>query len=58
VAFKTDGAPMGVILSAALREAFEVRGIKPEERLDLLKVGPTAGRHRQALPRRALPTVP
>jgi translation initiation factor 4G len=35
--FKSDGAPMGVLLAAAIREAFEVRGIAPAERLNLLK---------------------
>ncbi|PNH07086.1 Eukaryotic translation initiation factor 4G, partial [Tetrabaena socialis] len=34
---RAEGAPMGVVLAAALREAFEVRGIDPAARLDLLK---------------------
>ncbi|GIL68831.1 hypothetical protein Vafri_22062 [Volvox africanus] len=35
--FKAAGALMGVVLAAALREAFEVRGIDMANRLDFLK---------------------
>ncbi len=37
--YKAAGAPMGVLLASAVREAFEVRGVDMAVRLDLLKVG-------------------
>ncbi len=38
-AYKEEGVPLGPLLAAALKQAFEARGVEMDKRLDGLKVG-------------------